>query len=246
MNARDRHRAALLSLPEDAWGAYLDAHSGLPGPRANLELLAVAGDVAPGALLRAWAAEDDEYRAAVGTAGLGRLAVAGEDDALDLLRAAAGDPRWRVREAVAMALQRIGDADPVLLREVTDAWAVGTPLEQRAAVAGVCEPRLLRTPAAAAHALALCARVTDALRALPASRRRDADVRTLRQALGYCWSVAVAADPAPGFAALAALADSVAAAPDDDVRWVLRENLRKARLAKADPARAEALRAALG
>ena len=51
-------------------------------------------------------------------------------------------------------------------------------------------------------------------------------MRTLRQALGYCWSVAVAADPdlaLPAFEALEASADP-------DVRWIVRENLRKARL----------------
>jgi hypothetical protein len=51
-------------------------------------------------------------------------------------------------------------------------------------------------------------------------------VRTLRQALGYAWSVAVAADPEPGLTAFTALRDD----PDPDVAWVVRENLRKKRL----------------
>lgn len=239
--AANTHRAALAALPNEEWGAYLDAHSGLPGPRANLELLAAAGDLAPAGLLRAWAASDDEYRAAVGTAGLGRLALEGDAASLAELRERANDPRWRVREAVAMALQRIGDADRERLWAVADAWADGSALEQRAAVAGVCEPRLLRAAPDAAHALALVGRVTHALAALPDHRRRDPDVRTLRQALGYCWSVAVAADPAAGFPALEALTD--AADHDDDVRWVLRENLGKARLARADADRTTALAA---
>jgi hypothetical protein len=237
----DTHRAALAALPHDAWGAYLDAHSGLPGPRGNLELLAAAGDLAPAALLRAWSASDDEYRAAVGTAGLGRLAVEGDATALDELRARANDARWRVREAVAMGLQRVGDADRSRLHAVAEAWAAGSPLEQRAAIAGVCEPRLLRAPADAARAVALVARVTAALAALPVDRRRADDVRTLRQALGYCWSVAVAADPAAGFPALEALAEP--ATQDADIRWVLRTNLTKARLARADADRTAALAA---
>lgn len=235
----DTHRAALTALPHDAWGEYLDAHSGLPGPRGNLELLAAAGDLAPADLLRAWSASDDEYRAAVGTAGLGRLAVEGDATALDELRARANDPRWRVREAVAMGLQRVGDADTARLHAVAEAWATGSPLEQRAAIAGVCEPRLLRAPADAAPAVALVARVTTALAALPADRRRADDVRTLRQALGYCWSVAVAADPAAGFPVFEALMEP--AARDADVRWVLRTNLTKARLTRADADRTAAL-----
>lgn len=237
----DTHRTALTALPHDAWGAYLDAHSGLPGPRGNLELLAAAGDLAPADLLRAWAASDDEYRAAVGTAGLGRLAVEGDPTALDELRGHANDARWRVREAVAMALQRLGDADRARLQAVADTWASGSPLEQRAAVAGICEPRLLRDSADAAHAVALVARVTAALAALPAGRRRADDVRTLRQALGYCWSVAVAADPAAGFPALDALVEP--ASRDADIRWVLRQNLGKARLARADADRTATLAA---
>lgn len=239
MTAVDTHRAALAALPQDAWEAYLAAHSGLPGPRANLELLQAAGDLAPADLLRAWAASGDEYLAAVGTAGLGRLVVEGDAAAGDELRRAANDDRWRVREAVAMALQRVGDADRAALAAVAASWAGGTPYEQRAAVAGVCEPRLLSTPQDAAAAVALVARVTASLAALPAARRRDDDVRTLRKALGYCWSVAVAADPGPGFDALEALA---ARADDADVAWVLRENLRKARLERADAARTAALR----
>lgn len=238
---REVHRRALADLPLDAWDAYLTAHSNLPGPRANLELLEVVGDVAPAGYLMTCAASDDEYRAAVGAAGLGRLAADGDGDALVRLRALAEDDRWRVREGVAMALQRIGDRDRRLLATVTDAWAAGPPLVQRAAVAGECEPRLLDTPSAAAHAVALLDRVTGRLAALPADRRRDADVRTLRQALGYCWSVAVAADPSAGFPVLRrwALSD------DDDVRWVLRRNAGKARLRRADAAATDALAVAL-
>jgi hypothetical protein len=123
---------------------------------------------------------------------------------------------------------RVGDADPVLLRRLVTAWvAHPDPLVVRAAVATICEPRLLRTPEAAGFALAACRQATDGLLALPPARRREPDARTLRQALGYCWSVAVAADPAglPEFLALDA--DS-----DPDLAWIVRENRGKARLRK--------------
>lgn len=237
------HRAALAALRVEDWDTYLDEHSGLPGPRANLELLAAAGDLAPQAVLRRWAADPDEYRAAVGTAGLGRLVAEGDRSVLETLRARAGDERWRVREAAAMALQRIGDADRALMWDLAQAWTEGSALEQRAAVAGVCEPRLLRDPQDAARAVRLLDVVTAHLVTVPAARRRDGDVRTLRKALAYCWSVAVAADPGAGFPRLEALAE--VAATDDDVRWVLRQNLGKARLARADAARTAGLAALL-
>ena len=138
------HAAALESLPTAQWTTYLTEHSGLPGPRANLELVDVVGDLAPAELLREWADDADEYLAVCGTAGLGRLVERLDDADAIRLRAAADDARWRVREGVAFALQRIGDRDPTLLRETLTAWSGGGPLVLRAAAAGVCEPRLLR------------------------------------------------------------------------------------------------------
>jgi hypothetical protein len=50
----------------------------------------------------------------------------------------------------------------------------------------------------------------------------------LRQALGYCWSVAIAADAATGLPLFTALTTS----KDRDVQWIVRENSKKARLAR--------------
>ncbi|WP_454051226.1 HEAT repeat domain-containing protein [Cellulomonas sp. Marseille-Q8402] len=226
MSRRDEHRAALRALDADAVRAYLTAGSGLPGPRANLELMAACADVAPPELLLDLADEPDEYLRCCGTVGLGRLLVESVVGPA-ALRARAADPSWRVREAVAMALQRVGDADPAMLRDLVADWGGDPdPLVRRAAVAGVCEPRLLRDPATAAAALRACAAGTASIEALPAAARRDPDVRTLRQALGYCWSVAVAGDPAAGLPAFAALTTSA----DPDTQWVVRANRTKARL----------------
>ena len=101
------------------------------------------------------------------------------------------------------------------------------PLVRRAAAAAVCEPRLLRTAPAAACAIEVCSRATEGLAGLPSDGRRDSGARALRQALGYCWSVAVAADPAAGLPRFL----SLAASADHDVAWIVRENGKKARLA---------------
>ena len=45
MPAANPHRAALAALKSADWDAYLLKHSGLPGPRANLELVGVAADL---------------------------------------------------------------------------------------------------------------------------------------------------------------------------------------------------------
>ena len=100
------------------------------------------------------------------------------------------------------------------------------PLVQRAAVAAICEPRLLRDAEMSAGALQACARATQQLAAQPAALRKTPEWRTLRQALGYCWSVAVAAAPDRGLALFRGLD-----AEDPDIAWIVAQNVRKKRLA---------------
>lgn len=226
MSRLDDHRSDLTRLSRAAWPAYLDEHSGLPGPRANLELARALAEVSDRALEEELIASGDEYRTFCGVVGLGSRAA--DPEVAARLRMLATDPRWRVREGVAMGLQRLGDTDERALQRLVIAWADDPhPLVQRAAAAAICEPRLLTSPDAAAVAVEVCRRTTAALAARPRGSRRAGDLRTLRQGLGYCWSVAVAADPVPGLAAFCALDDS-----DPDIAWIVRENRRKNRLAR--------------
>jgi hypothetical protein len=239
----EEYRATLRGLTD--WEPFLLEKSGLPGPRANLELAAAAADEADGTTLRRWAAlspreapqgDAREFLAVCGVVGLGRLVAQGDASTLAILRSLAVDPRWRVREAVAIALQRFGDSDfPALLAEMR-MWAHGTALERRAVVAALCEPRLLREPAAARDVLELLEGVTAEL---PALDDGGGDVRTLRKTLGYGWSVAVAALPDVGKTLFERLLES----DDPDVIWIVRENLRKKRLERLDAGWVERLRA---
>jgi hypothetical protein len=226
----ESYRAALREV-EDLEG-YLAAHSGLPGPRGNIELALAAAEELDDATLARLARSDDEFEAFCGVVGLGRPIAEGRRDLLPALRGHAEDPRWRVREAVAMALQRWGDQDLPAMLEAATSWADGSRLEQRAAAAGLCEPRLLRDAAVARRVQAFLDEITATLPGAP-DRRTDA-YRTLRQALGYCWSVAIAANPVDGLAAFARWRHS----PDPDVGWVVRENLKKARLQRVLPGHA--------
>lgn len=197
MTVRGDFRTVLEGLDSAETQEFLTAHSALPGPRANLELLAAFGDVAPADQILALVGSDDEYFASCAAAALGRLAGSGSAEqsrqALDLMRTSAADLRWRVREGVAMGLQRLGDADPVRL------CAVGA-----------------------------CRLATASIAALGPQARRRTDVRVLRQGLGYCWSVAVVADPEHGLPAF----DELAASDDPDVRWIVKANRSKARLTR--------------
>ena len=237
----------------EAYGARIEAgedpeaialtESGLPGPRGNLELVGALGDVASAEALIRWASlgpeavGGDEPRTVLvvgGLDGLGRLLAEGRSDVLPLLRMRAGDPRWRVREGVAMALQRWADHDAAAAFDLAGRWAADDPYLQRAAVAGVCEPRLLKAAPMAARAVRLLDDVTASLAAR--SERRSDDVIALRKALGYGWSVAIVAAPEVGRPAFERwLGES-----DPDVRWIVRENLRKDRLRRMDAAWVEA------
>lgn len=271
MTKRDEHLADLRALSRDEWEAYLRDHSNLPGPRGNLELLDALGAAVEDAdepLLHAWAViepndapvgDPGEFVVAAGIVGIGALlagrvregargaTAASTPDArqewLALLHACASDPRWRVREAVAMALQRLGGADIATLLPVLDGFAADPdPLVRRAAVAAICEPALLRTALATGRAIELLDRVTAGIAALPAGERRGDGVVALRKALGYGWSVVIAADPTRGWPAFERWAE----AEDRDVRWIVRENLGKARLVRLDPGRVAVLRVRLG
>ena len=228
VGGREDHRTSLRALPRAAWMPYLRRNSGLPGPRANLELAQAVADEGDETMFETLLSSDEEYLVMCGAIGLGRSLVDGASTESQVrLRSLAADRRWRVREGVAMALQRLGDADTTGLHDLVSRWAASPdPLVQRAAVAGLCEPRLLREPADAARAVELCSRITDSLAARPPHERRTDDVRALRKTLGYCWSVAVAADPPHGLPRFLALSQS----GDPDVVWIVRENAKKARL----------------
>lgn len=215
----------LAGLERSSWPSFLDRHSGLPGPRANLELAAALATRADDALVIELSNSEDEYRAMCGAVALGLRAA--EPGAAARARQLASDGRWRVRMGVELGLLLLGDASPASLLAVVLDWVADPdPLVKRAAGAAICEPRLLRAAEHAAVALEVCRQATGAIAAMPPERRREPSVRVLRRALGYCWSVAVAADPVSGLAAFGKLDAS-----DPDLAWIVKENRGKKRLA---------------
>jgi len=235
MSKSDEYRAKLRAL--DDWDSYLLKESGLPGPRANLALAQVVADEGNLRLYRRWIActadkapvnSPREFLAFCGAVGLGRLLAEGDTSQLKALRGLASDPRWRIREAVAMALQRLGDENMEQLIAAMREWSKGTALEQRAAAAGICEPRLLGQAKNARAALQILDAITAGVER--ADDRRSEGFLALRKTLGYCWSVAVAALPDEGKGFM----EKWLSATDKDLRWIMQENLKKARLVRVD------------
>jgi hypothetical protein len=227
MGRIEQYRAELRRLTE--WETYLKKNSGLPGARANLELVEAVGQEADPERLWRLSASSDEFLALCGTAGLGHLAVSDPVPVMSWLRELASDPRWRVREGVAIALHHLGrHSMPRLLAEM-EKWSTGGPYIQRAAAAGLCEPSLLREPEHVTRVLDILDRMTKSLAAT--SARRNDGFRVLRQALGYGWSVAAAALPEAG----RPLMEKWLRSPDKDVAWVMKSNLGKARIGALGP-----------
>jgi hypothetical protein len=219
----DGYRAELRKLQD--WEPYLKKHSGLPGPRANLELVAAVADEADADRLWRLSASQDEFLALCGTAGLGRIALLEPETVMKWLHELASDPRWRVREGVAMALQRLGREDMPRLMAEMRTWCRDGAFVQRAVVAGLCEPALLKDAATTVEVLAILDQVTRSLAAT--TDRKHESFRVLRQALGYGWSVAAAAAPQNAKPYLEKWMRST----DRDVAWVMKTNLTKARMA---------------
>ena len=156
------------------------------------------------------------------------------------LRESASDARWRIREAVALGLQEYGRASLASLLQVMEGWSRGTLLERRAVVAALCEPGLLRERAHASRVLDILDDITGSI--LIERDRRSEAFRVLRKGLAYGWTVAVAAQPSIGKPRMGRWSRS----EDADVRWIMRQNLKKKQLLRMDEAWVRAQMEVLG
>jgi hypothetical protein len=219
------------------WDSFLLKESGLPGPRGNLELAQAFADVAEESLIKSYIsikpAEAPENSAKVfltvcGVVGLGSLVNKGKLDCLKQLRQFASDQRWRIREAVAMALQRIADANISFLLKEMKEWSTGNPFEKRAAIAALCEPRLLTSGEVSSSILDILDDIT--LSIIKSKYNKSKAFEVLKKELACCWSVAVAACTEKG----KQLFEKWVKSKDKNVIWIMKQSLKKKRLLKMD------------
>jgi hypothetical protein len=244
----------------DAIMEYLLAQSNLPGPRGNLELAAVFAELAAERFVdepeQIWSlcetliglsAEEAPvndpkeflpFCGAQAIGAIGAVSAAYFQEAMVHLRELANDPRWRIREGVAMGIQRLLAKENQKTLAALEAWiAPGAWLALRTVAAGVAEPPLLRDEQTARAALALHVQMLNHVRMAATQERKSDEFKALKKGLGYSLSVVVAALPLEGFAYLQQLADST----DREVQWILKENMKKARLTKHFPEEVAAL-----
>lgn len=251
-----RHLSTFLeSGNADDLIAYLVAGSNLPGPRANLELARAFTET-----IREYAAQDAEDRRILwnlcvelasiepddaptgdpheflsfcgirGIGTIGALSPAFADLALPQIHQASTDPRWREREAAAMAVADLLAAARDRTLPELETWVEsGAWLPMRAAAAGIAEPDLLQDAAVAEAALMLHRKIL--IRVYTNEHQTSEEFRVLRKGLGYTLSVVVSALPDQGFEYLRQLAEL----ENTDIRWIVKENVKKSRLDKRFP-----------
>lgn len=222
MTALDKYRRALKDLDDPE--PFLLQRSGLPGPRGNIELAQAMADVGTREQFdrflsftpdRAPVGSREEFLAFCAAIGFGRLAAEGNRKVLMTLRTLASDPRWRVREGVALGLQRLGAST------CTRCWRRCGPGPGGTTTSGEPLRRRCASPS--------CWGARGGRRRSRSSERRSEGFRALRKGFAYCWSVAVAAAPDAG----RPLMERWMRSDDPDVRWVMKQNLTKKRLTNA-------------
>ena len=229
---------------------FLREQSHLPGPRANLKLV---DDVSHLLAEVVSTREEDvrrvieyltrdektlevntpgEFVALCGVVACGVCAAvyaAWRHKMMARLSEFACNASWRVREGTAIAFQRLLEAAPEETSVCLRIWVgEGNCWQQRASIAAIAEPVLMNDAAMREVAFDIQQVIVRRFHAIPLSERKREDVRVLRQATGYTLSVITAALPEQGFA----LMRECASWDDADINWILRENLKKKRLAK--------------
>ena len=230
---------------------YLRACSNLPGPRGNLELANAFADCLKAKqniddnlwkTLNKWTgitAEDTpadspkEYIPFCAVQALGAIYTFADSEKkeriIELIKSAANDTRWRVREAAAIGLQWIAESDFNQIELIINRWIDDSSLlERRAIIADLSHPPVLHEKRNVLFCLTITDRILEDLLNLPSETRKTEEFRVLKKGLEYAISVFVANLPDKGFEFLEKWAQS----NDSDIRKIIKSNLGKSRLTK--------------
>jgi hypothetical protein len=227
--------------------AYLIAHSNLPGKRGNLELSYAFADYIeerypanPESALRFCKAlitenppgrqntGSEEFLPFCGTLGIGRIGKIDPNRTLDVIgyiKRIAQDERWRVREAVAMAIQDLMDVRPEDTIATLQSWIhEDNFLLHRAIVAGVAELRFMKNREIARVALEMHKAIIE--KVAHKVDKRNPEYSVLVKGLSYTLSVVIVGIEQEGFAYL----DDLLATDHPILKKIVHENLKKKRL----------------
>lgn len=238
---------------------YLKSNSNLPGRRANLELAYAFGDIIFEVYnfnkKEVWNLckymseleykEDDNngseefipFCGLIGVGSISSISSAYFSEGLLILKNAAKDKRWRIRESVAMGLQRILlNKNKNIINELEEWITEKDYYIWRAVVAGLAEPDIVKDKGVALKALEIHKKILKQISVT--EERRSESFKKLRQALGYTLSVIVKQIPDEGFKYI----NKLVKIDDKDIIWIVKTNLKKNRLLKKYPKKIEMIK----
>lgn len=233
--------------------SLLISKSNLPGPRGNLGLADAFADCFETTevgnelwnLLQGWLElpidvaptnHPKEFLPFCATLALGAYYFHANEirrkEIVSLFKRAMGDSRWRMREAVAMGFQRIGETDFAVVKGLFDSWlADSNCLEKRAIVATLAHPPMLKENQNVLYCLDITEQILNWVIFNGKESCSPEDFKVLSKGLEYSISVFVAQEPEMGFALL----KKFAAIEDKRIKKIVKSNLGKARLTKKYP-----------
>ena len=235
------------SFADKAMENYLLSNSNLPGKRGNIELGFSFADCVEENYSKdkliifryclALISENNEQKNEIGNeeflpfcaiVALGRIGKIDDikkDEVIGLLKTYSTDGRWRIREAVAMAIQELMDTNPGETIDKLSKWVdEDNYLIQRALVAGLAEPRLIKNREIAKISLEIHKRIIE--KVANDKEVKNPDYQVLIKGLCYTLSVIITGIEDEGFEYLEELAKK----NNPVIKKILRENLKKNRL----------------
>jgi len=173
----------------------------------------------------------------IGVGAISSISSSYFSEGLLILKNAAKDKRWRIREAVAMGLQRILlNKNKKIINELEEWITEKDYYIWRAVVAGLAEPDILKDKEVAMEALEIHKKILKQISFI--EDRKSESFKKLRQALGYTLSVVVEQIPQEGFEYI----NKLVGKDDKDILWIVKNNLKKNRLIKNYPKKVEKIK----
>jgi len=214
----------------------LMSNSKLPGRRANLELMwqfskkATKNEIESCLSYKGCDLDNtpEEFVVMCGVLGFCVRNKNNPQFALKGIEEFANSSSWRVREASAMGIQELLTLSAEDVLQILDEWSSRNERYKRCIIAGLCEPKNLKSKDVLENAFYYLGKFTEGFDSI--ATKLTEDQKILRKALGYAWSVAMVEDLDQGKSLFERFVES----ENKNIRWIVKNNLKKNRLQKID------------
>jgi|GEM_PF-1640777 len=251
MNKRNKYKGILSNIYNNGFDKikdYLINNSNLPGPAVNLSLSYAFADLIKDIeysqgmynIITDWLVNYDEVDVnepkiiipvsviqALGEI-FNKISINQiKNEIIDRFKYYSNDKRWRIREAVCFALQRIGENDFNAINKIFLRWINNASLlEQRAIIVSLAHYPILNKKDNILFSLEISEVILNNI--LKYEDKKNEDFRIIKKALSFTLSVYVSKLPDDGFKLL----EKWAKVDDKDIKDIIKSNLKKSRLSK--------------